>query len=131
MNAEYQKIARRDRKVFQSKQCKEIEENNRTRKTRGLFEKIRDTNGIFLAKIGTIKDRNNMGLKKAEDIKNRWQIYTEELFKKDLNYPDNHDGMISHLVPDILEYDVKWALGNIPINKVSGGDRFQLSYFKP
>jgi len=84
VNAEYQKIARRDRKVFQSKQCKEIEENNRTRKTRGLFEKIRDTNGVFLAKIGTIKDRNNMGLKKAEDIKNRWQIYTEELYKKDL-----------------------------------------------
>ena len=131
LNAEFQRIARRDKKAFFSNQCKEIEENNRMRKTRGLFEKIRDTNGRFLAKIGTIKDRNKMGLKKAEDIKNKWQIYTEELYKKDLNYPNNHDGVISHLVPDILEYEVKWALGNIPINKVSRGDRFQLSYFKP
>ena len=91
--------------------------------TRDLFKKIRDTKGTFHAKMGSIKDRNGMDLTEAEDIQKRWQEYTEELYKKDLNYPNNHDGVISHLVPDILEYEVKWALGNIPINKVSRGDK--------
>ena len=100
LNAEFQRIARRDKKAFQ---CKEIEENNRMGKTRDLFKKIRDTKGTFQAKMGSIKDRNGMDLTEAEDIKKRWQEYTEELFKKDLHDPDNHDGMITHLEPDILE----------------------------
>ena len=90
-------------------------------KTRDLFKKIRDTKGTFQAKVGTIKDRNGMDLI-AEVIKKRWQVYTEELYKKDLNDPDNHDGVITHLEPDILECEVKWALGNITMNKASGGD---------
>ena len=108
LNAECQRIARRDKKVFSSDQCKEIEENNRSGKTRGLFNKIRDTKGIFHAKMGAIKDRNGMDLTEAEDIKKRWQEYTEELYKKDLNDQDNHDGMITHLEQDILECEVKW-----------------------
>ena len=103
MNAEFQRIARRDRKAFFSDQCKEIEENNRMGKTRDLFKKIRDTKGTFHAKMGTIKDRNNMDLTEAEYINKRWQEYTEELCKKDLNDPDNHDDVITHLEPDILE----------------------------
>ena len=99
-------------------------------KTRVLFKKIRDTKGTFHAKMGTIKDRNGMNLTEAEDIKKRWQEYTEELYKKDPNDLDNHDGVITHLEPDILECEVKWALGSITINKTSGGDGFQLSYFK-
>ena len=99
-------------------------------KTRDLFKKIRDTKGILHAKRGTIKDRNGMDLTEAEDIKKTWQEYTEELFKKDLNDPDNHNGMITHLQPDILECEVKWALGSITTNKASGGDGIQLSYFK-
>ena len=99
----------RDKKTFFSDQCKEIEQNNRMGKTRDLFKKIRDTKGTFHAKMGTIKDRNGMDLKEAEDIK-RWQKYTEELYRKDLHYPDNHDGVITHLEPDILEYEVKRAL---------------------
>ena len=95
--AEFQRIARRDKKAFLSDQCKEIEENNRMGKTRYLFKKIRDTKGIFHAKMGTIKDRNGMDLTEAEDIKKRWQEYTEELYKKDLHYPDNQDGVITHL----------------------------------
>ena len=91
-------------------------------KTRDLFKKIRDTKGIFHAKLGTIKDRNGMDLTEAEEIKKRWQEYTEELYKKDLHDPDNHDGVITHLEPDILEYEVKWALGSITTNKASGGD---------
>ena len=106
LNAEFQRIARRDKKAFLSNQCKEIEENNRMGKTRDLFKKITDTNGIFHAKIGSIKDRNGMDLTKAEDIK-RWQEYTEELYKKDLHDLDNHDGVITHLEPDILECEVK------------------------
>ena len=129
MNAEFQRIARRDKKAFLSDQCKEIEENNRMGKTRDLFKKIRDTKGIFHAKIGTIKDRNGMDLREAEDIK-RWQGYTEELYKKDLHPPDNHNGVITHLESDILECEVKWALGSITMNKASGGDGFQLSYFE-
>ena len=108
-----QKIARRYKKAFLSDQCKEIEENNRLGKTRDLFKKIRDTQGTFHAKMGTIKDRNDIDLKEAEDIKKRWQEYTEELYKKDLNDPDNHNGMITHLEPDTLECDIKWALGSI------------------
>ena len=103
LNAEFQRIARRDKKAFLSDQYKEIEDNNRMGKTKDLFKKIRDTKGIFHAKMGTIKDRNSMDLTEAEDIKKRWQEYTEELYKKDLNDPDNHDGVITHLEPEILE----------------------------
>ena len=127
LNAEFQRIARRDKKAL-SEQCKEIVENNRMEKTRDLFKKIRDTKGTFYAKVGTIKDRNCMDLREAEDIKKRWQEYTEELYKKDLNDPDNHDGVISHLEPDILEYEVKWALGSITTKLVDVME-FQLSYF--
>ena len=122
MNAEFQRIARRDKKAFFSNQCKEIEENNRLGKTRDLFKKIRDIKGTFHAKMGTIKDINGMELEEAEDIKKRWQEYTEELYQKDLHDPDNHDGVITHLEPDILECKVKWALGSITLSKASGGD---------
>ena len=105
----------------------QIEENNRMGKTRELFKKIRDTKGTFHAKIGLIKDRNGMDLTEAEDIKKRWQEYTEELYIKDLHDPDNYDGMITHLEPDILEYEVKWALGSITTNKASGGDGIELA----
>ena len=107
MNAELQRITRRDNKAFLSDQCKEIEENNRMGKTRDLFKKIRDTKGTFHAKMGSIQDRNGMDLTEAEDIKKRWQEYTEELYKKDLHDPNNHSGMIIHLDPDILECEVK------------------------
>ena len=109
LNAKFQRIARRDKKTFLSNQCKEIEENNRMGKTRDLFKKIRDTKGTFHAKMGSVKDRNGMGLTEAEDIKKRWQEYTEELYKKDLHEPDSHDGVITHthLEPDILEFEVK------------------------
>ena len=103
-------------------QCKEIEANNRMGKTRDLFKKIRDIKGIFHAKMGSIKDRNGMDLTETEDIKKRWQEYTEELYKKDLHDPDNHDSVLTHLKPDILECEVKWALGSITTNKVSGGN---------
>ena len=106
LNAEFQRIPRRDKKAFHSDQCKEIEENNRMGKTRDLFKKIRDTKGNFHAKMGTIKDRNGMDLTEAEDIKKRWKEYTEELYKKDLHNPDNHDGVITDLEPDILECEV-------------------------
>ena len=121
MNAEFQRIARRDKKAFFSDQCKEIEENNRKGKTRDLFNKIRDSKGIFHANMGSIKDRNGMDLTKAEDIKKRWQEYTE-LYKKDLHDPNNHDGVITNLGPGILGCEVKWALGSITINKTSRGD---------
>ena len=104
LNAEFQRIARRDKKAFLSNQCEEIEENNRMGKTRDLLKKIRDTKGTFHAKMGSIKDRNGMDLTEADDIKKRWQEYTEELYKKDLYNPDNHDGVIIHLKPDILEW---------------------------
>ena len=103
LNAEFQPIARRDKKAFLSNQCKEIEENNRMRKTRDLFKKIRDTKGTFHTKMGLIKDRNGRDPTEAKDIKKRWQEYTEELYKKDLHNPDNHDSVITHLEPDILE----------------------------
>ena len=107
LNAELQRIARRDKKAFLSDQCKEIEENNRMGKTRELFKKMRDTKGIFHAKMGSIKDRNGRYLTEAEDIKKRWQEYTEELYKKDLHDPDYHNGVITHLEPNILECEVK------------------------
>ena len=130
LNAEFQRIARRDKKAFLSDQCKEIEENNRMGKTRDVFKKITDTKGIFHAKMGTIKDGNGMDLTEAEDIKKRWQKYTEGLYKKDLHDTDNHDGVITDLEPDILECEVKGALESITVNKASGGDGNQLSYFK-
>ena len=107
LNAEFQRIARRDKKAFLSNQCKEIEENNRMGKTSKLFKKIRDTKGTFHAKMGSIKERNGRDLIEAEDIKKRWQEYTEELYKRDLQDPENHDGVITHLEPDILECEVK------------------------
>ena len=107
LNAEIQRLARRDKKAFLSDQCKEIEENNRIGKTRDLFKKIRDTKGTFHAKMGPIKDRNGMDLTEAEDIKKRWQEYTEELYKKDLHDPDNHNSVITHLEPDIPECEAK------------------------
>ena len=126
MNVEFQRIARRDKKAFLSNQCKEIEENKRMGKTSNLFKKIRDTKGIFHAKMGTVKDRNGMDLTEAEDIKKRLQEYTEELYKKDLHDQDNHDGMITHLEPGILECEVKWALESKTSNKASGGDGISL-----
>ena len=130
LNAEFQRIARRDKKVFLSDQSKEIEENNRMGMTRDLFKKMRDTKGTFHAKMGSIKDRNGMDLTETEDIKKRWQEYTEELYKKDLHDPANHNGVITHLEPDILEYEVKWALRSITTNKASGGDRIPTELFQ-
>ena len=122
LNVEFKRIAKRDTKAFLSKQCKEIEENNRMGKsTTELFKKIRDTKGTFHAKMGTIKDRNGMGLTEVKILR-RWQENTEELYKKDLLDPDNHDGVVTHLEPNILECKVKWALGSITTNKASGGD---------
>ena len=129
LNAEFQRIARRDKKAFLSDQCKEIEENNRMGKTRDLFKNIRDNKGILHPKMGSINGRNGRDLTEAEDIKKRWQEYTEELYKKDLYDPDNHDGVITHLEPDILECKVKWALGSITTKLVEVVE-FHLSYFK-
>ena len=129
LNAEFQRIRSKDKKAFLSDQCKEIEENNRIGKTSDLFKKIRDTNRIFHAKMGTIKDRNGMDLTQAEDIK-RWQEYTEELYKKDLHDTDNHDGVNTHLEPDILECEDKWALGSITTNNASGGDGIPVELFQ-
>ena len=129
LNAESQRIARRDKKVFLSDQCKEIEENNIMGKTRDLFKKIRDTKGTFHAKIGSIKDRNDMDLTEAEDIKKRWQEYTE-LYKKNLHNPENHDGRVTDLESDILECEVKWALGSITMNKASGGNGTPVELFQ-
>ena len=129
MNAEFQKIPRREKKAFLSDQCKEIEENNRMGKTRDLFKKIRDTKGTFHAIMGTIKDRNGTILAETEDIK-KWQEYTEELYKKELHDLDNHDGVITHLEPDILDCEVKWALGSITMNKASGGDGIPVELFQ-
>ena len=130
LNALFQRIARRDNKAFLCDQYREIEENNRMGKTRDLIEKIRDAKGIFHAKTGSIKDRNGMDLTEAEDIKKRWQEYSEELCKKDLHNPDNHDGVLTHLEPDILECEVKWALGSISMNKASGGDGIPVELFQ-
>ena len=122
LNAKFQTITK--------KECKEIEENNRTGKTRDLFKKIRDTKGTFHAKMGTIKDRNGMDLTEAEDTKNMWQEYIEELYKKDFHDPDNHNGLITHLESDILEFKLKWALGSITMNKASGGDGILVELFQ-
>ena len=121
LNAEFQRLARRDKKAFLSDQCKDIEENNRMGMTRDLFKKIRDYKGTFHAKMGTIEDRNGVHLTE-EDIKKRWQEYVEELYKRDLHDPDNHDGVITHLEPHIVEHEVQWALRSITTNKASGGD---------
>ena len=129
LNTEFQRIARRDKKAFLSDQCKEIE-TNRMGKTKDLLKKMRDTKGTFHAKMGTIKDRNGMDLTKAEKFKKRWQEYTKELYKKALHDPDNHNGVITHLEPDILECEVKRALGSITTTKLGEGMDFQLSYFK-
>ena len=126
LNAEFQRIARRDKKAFFSNQCKELEENNRMGKTRDLFKKIRNTKGTFHAKMGSIKDRNGMDLTEAEDIKKRLQDNMEELYKKDLHDPDNHDDVITNLEPDILECEVKWALESITTNKARGQNSIQL-----
>ena len=120
LNADFQRISRRDKKAVLS-ECKEIEENNRMGKTTDFFKKIGDTKVTFHAKIGTIKDKNYKDLTEADEIKKRWQEYTE-LYKKDTNDPDNHDGVVTHLEPDMLKCEVKWASGSITINKASGGD---------
>ena len=130
LNAEFQRIARIDKKDFLSDQCKEIEENNRMGKTRDLFKKIRDTKGTFHEKMGLIKDRNGMDLTEAEDIKKRWQEYTEELYKKYLHNQDNHDGVITHLEPNILECEVKRALESITTNQASGDDGIPVELFQ-
>ena len=130
LNAEFQRITRRDKKAFLNDQCKEIEENNRMGKTRDLFKKIRDTKRTFHAMMSTIRNRNGMDLTEAEDIKKRCQEYTEELYKKDLHDQDNHDGVIAHLEPDILECEVKWVLESITINKANGGDGIPVELFQ-
>ena len=130
MNAEFQRIARSDTKAFLSDQYKEIEENNRMGKIRELFKKIRDTKGTFQAEMGMIKDRYATDLTEAEDIKKRWQEYTEELYKKDLNAPGKHDGVITHLERDILECKVKWVLRSITMNKASSGDGIPAELFQ-
>ena len=130
LNAEFERLARRDKNAFLRDQRKEIEESNRMGKTRDLFKKMRDPKGTFHAKMDSIKDRNGMDLTEAEDIKNRWQEYTEKLYKKDLHDPDNHNDVITHLEPDILECEVKWALGSITMNKASGGDGISVELFQ-
>ena len=127
---QFQRIARRDKKTFLSDQYKEIKETNRLGKSRDLFKNIRDTKGTFHGKMGTIKDRNGMDLTEAEVIKKSWQEYTEELYKKDLHDPDNHDGVITYLEPGILECKVKWALGSITMNKASGGNGITVDLFQ-
>ena len=133
LNAEFQRTAKRDKKASLSDECKIIEESNRMGRTRDLFKKIRDTNGTFHTKMGSIKDRNGMDLTEAEVIKKRWQEYPEELYqkkKKNLNAPDNHEGVTTHLEPDTLECEVKWVLGGITVNKASGGDGIPAELFQ-
>ena len=130
VNTEFQRIARTDKKAFLSDQYKEIEENNRMGKTRDLFKKIKDIKGIFDAKMSTIKERNGMDLTEAEGIKKRCQEYTEELYKNDLHNPDNHNCVIPHLEPYILECEIKWALGIMTMNKASGGDGIPVELFQ-
>jgi len=129
LNAEFHRTARRDKKAFLSDQYKDIKKNNRIGKSRDLFKKIRHSKGTFHTKMGTIKNRNGMDLTEAEDIKKRWQKYTK-LYKKDLHDPDNHNGVITHLEPDILECEVKWALGSITMNKANGGDGIPVELFQ-
>ena len=130
LNAEFQRIARRHKSAFLSDWCKEIEENNRMGKIRDLFKKIKDTKGTFHTKMGSIKDRNSRDLIEAEDIKKRWQEYTEEPYKKDLHDPDYHDGVMTHLEPNIMKCEVKWALESITTNKGSGGDGIPVELFQ-
>ena len=130
LNVEFQRIARRDKKSLLNEQCKEIEGNNRIGKTRDLFKIIQSTKGTSHAKMGTIKDRNGMNLKEAEDTKKRWQEYIEELYKKYLKDPNNHEAVITHLKSDILECKVKWALQSITMNKASGGDGITAELFQ-
>ena len=131
LNAEFQRIARRDKESFLSDQCKNIEENNRMGKTRDLFMKFRDTKGTCHAKKGSIKDRNGMDLTEAEDIKKRWQNTQKDCIKKDLHDPDNHDAVITHLEPNILECEIKLTLRSITINKASGRDGIPVELFQP
>ena len=130
LNAEFQRGAERDKKDFLNDQCKETKENNKMGKMSDLFKKIRDTKETFQAKMGTIKNKNNMNLTEAQVTKMRWQEYTEELYKKGLHDPDNHKAVITHLEPDIMECEVRWALGSITMNKLVEVMKFQLSYFK-
>ena len=130
MNAEFQRISRRDKKDFLSDQCKEIQAINRMGNTRDLFKPTRDIKGIFYAKMGTIKDSNGIDLTEAEDIIKRWQEHTEELYNKDLHDPDNHDGMITHLESDILKCEVKWSLRSITMNKANGSDGIPVQLFQ-
>ena len=130
LKAEFQIIARRDKKAFLSDQCKETEEDKKMGKTRDLFKKTRNTKGIFHVKMGTVKDRNGMDLTEAKAIKKRWEEYTEEIYKKYLHNPDNHNGVITYLEPDILECKVKWALGSITMNKASGADGVPAELFQ-
>ena len=130
LNAEFQRIVGSEKKTFLTDQCKEIEENNRMGKNRDLFKMIKHAKGTFHAKMGTIKDRNGMDLRETEDIKKMWQEHTEELYKKDLNDLDNHDGVITHLKPDILECEVKWSLESITTNKDGGGDVIPAELFE-
>ena len=129
LNTEFQRTAKRD-KAFLNKQCKETEESNTMGKTRDLFKKIGDIKGTFHVRMGKIKDRNSEDLTEAEQIKKRWQEYTEELYKKGLNDPDNQDGVVTHLEPDILDCEVKWALGNITTNKASGDNGIPAELFQ-
>ena len=126
----FQRTAQRDKKAFLSEECKEIEENNRMEKTRDLFKRIGDSNEIFHAMMGIIKDRSGKDLTEAEEIKKRYQEYIEELYKKSLNDLDNHSGVITHLEPDMLKCEVKWTLGSITMNKASGGDGIPVKLFQ-
>jgi len=130
LNAKFQRTARRDKKALLSEQCKEIEENNRTGKVRDLFKKIGDIKGTFHARMGTIKKKNSKDLTEAEKIKKRWQEHTAELYKKGLNDPDDHNGVVAHLELDILECKIKWSLGSIIANKASGGDGIPAELFQ-
>ena len=130
LNAEFQRIARRDKKAFLSNQCKEIEENSRMGKTRDPLENWRHQGNILCKDGHNKRNRNGMDLKEGEDTKKIWQEYTEKLYKKDLHDSDNHSGVITHLEPDILESKVKWALGSITTNKASGGDGIPVELFQ-
>ena len=130
MNAEFQRIARRDKKAFLNEQCKEIDGKNRMENTRDHFKKIGEIKEIFHAKMDSTKDRNGTDITEAEDLKKRWQEYTEELYRKDLHDPDNHNGEITHLELDILECKIKWALGSITMNKASRGDVIPVELFQ-
>ena len=130
LNAEFKRIARRDRKAFLNEQCKEMKENNRMVKTRDLFKKTEDIKGAFHARMGIIKERNGMDLMETEETKKKWQEYTKELYQRNLNDPENHNGVVTHLESDILECEVKWALGSITMNKATGSDGIPAELFQ-